>query len=173
MMRTVAFLTFPLVLTAWAYAGQLSTVASAAEWGAWPSIGRFAATAELILAQADEGRTRVEPEHRVVVIGDEAKQKVLAELQGKQDRADPEGALGGAPAAARVGAHAPEPAGPAERPRARQHGHGGGADRPGGAPARRQRGSPLPERLPGEGQELAEADRDGALSGPRTAYHRG
>jgi len=91
MMRTVAFLTLPLVLTAWAHAGRPSTVAGAAERGTGTSIGGFSPGADLILAQAAEGGTNVGRRHRAVVLGDEAKQKVLAELQGKQAHAEPAG----------------------------------------------------------------------------------
>lgn len=90
MPHTVAFLTVPLVLTAWACPEQPSRVGSVAEWGSRPSPARFTVTADLIVAQADTGRTRVERGDGAA-IADEAKQKVLAELQAKKARTETQG----------------------------------------------------------------------------------
>lgn len=89
MLHRVAFLTVPLVLTGWAFAEQPSQVGRVAKRDVGPSLAGFAATAGLMLAQADEGQTKVERGNVVDVIADELKKNGLAGRLGKQVAAAP------------------------------------------------------------------------------------
>jgi hypothetical protein len=90
MLHTVALLTFPLVLTAWAYAEQPPRAGSGAEGGTGPSRARFTASADLSLAPADAGWTRDERGDIVVASADEAKPRSPAAPQQKVAPAEPQ-----------------------------------------------------------------------------------
>jgi hypothetical protein len=88
MLHTVASLLLPLVMTAWAYAEQPLGAGSVAEGGTGTSIARYPMTADLVVAQADKARTRIDG--GVAVIAARAKQECPAESQEKEEPAKPQ-----------------------------------------------------------------------------------